>query len=757
MGKFIFNPFHEDEGVDVALMATGYFDARYVQVAGDTMTGGLTITGGVLTVTIPGSASRTRTEQVLIEGYSHETDATNALFNVNHLASDGNRYLMSAQTLGVDKFYVDNDGDGYFSGGLTLGTLGIAGPTADVSMFSSANNGVKAFTYQATNIERGRWTFGQDGSIFTQDSPAKNISFDYVTIKRDIDMTSTYTADGYLLKLESQVLNSTGGTVGYLNVEDKLIVDNNGYLTRIDSHKDYWGAANDYSIEWDGSDAVHTISAGDFVFTGGNGGFGTTTPAKRVEIFETVADAQLRISYDATKFVDFQVKSGGSFFITTTGSSSTFIENALQVQNGSITIDNVKALAIKDNGGTSRTILQITSGNLTRIGSSAAGLSDLEFNAGESVAAGIKLKATSGDVHITTGDLQILNDSKYTYYGAAKDAFIGFDGNSLNICANDVTSTDDLILQPNGGSVGVGKTPNAGFLLDILLSATDTRGINVDGTANDFTGSGDVSTVAMNFARDANVGTGEPTNLTALTLTCSLKHTEAQLNNNNKNSRAANLVIVDTSTWSNDSVTNRTSTFIGVRSEADNNATFSSTSSGRITSTNQAILAVCDFDGSFDDNGSLAINRLFNIGVDADVDSNPTLTSGSLTHTNYGVRINVLSNAVGTATNYGLYITTVSGADSNYGIWDASGADWVLDGDSQKIIWGEGQDASAYWDNADFVIDPQEAAAGHYVVLNTGKTTTGDPAGKEGMIYWNTIDNVIKMYVDSAWRTLASW
>jgi hypothetical protein len=44
-----------------------------------------------------------------------------------------------------------------------------------------------------------------------------------------------------------------------------------------------------------------------------------------------------------------------------------------------------------------------------------------------------------------------------------------------------------------------------------------------------------------------------------------------------------------------------------------------------------------------------------------------------------------------------------------------------------------------------------------YVVLTSSKTTQGDPTGVEGMIYINTFDNVVRMYADSAWRTLASW
>jgi hypothetical protein len=48
-------------------------------------------------------------------------------------------------------------------------------------------------------------------------------------------------------------------------------------------------------------------------------------------------------------------------------------------------------------------------------------------------------------------------------------------------------------------------------------------------------------------------------------------------------------------------------------------------------------------------------------------------------------------------------------------------------------------------------------AAGGYTILTSSKATTGDPTGAEGMIYINTFDNLVRMYADGAWRTLATW
>jgi len=53
----------------------------------------------------------------------------------------------------------------------------------------------------------------------------------------------------------------------------------------------------------------------------------------------------------------------------------------------------------------------------------------------------------------------------------------------------------------------------------------------------------------------------------------------------------------------------------------------------------------------------------------------------------------------------------------------------------------------------DILLQP---ASGGYVILNSSKSDTGDPTGSEGMIYINTFDNVVKIYADGGWRTIAS-
>ncbi len=112
-----------------------------------------------------------------------------------------------------------------------------------------------------------------------------------------------------------------------------------------------------------------------------------------------------------------------------------------------------------------------------------------------------------------------------------------------------------------------------------------------------------------------------------------------------------------------------------------------------------------------------------------------------------------LGVAVGITDAIGIQIDKQgSAATNNYPLW--------FNGDDAGAVFGVSKDAQVVWDTTgddNLTLDPQFAAAGHYVKFNAPKTTTGDPIGVEGLFYWNTIDNVAKLYADGAWRTLTSW
>jgi len=68
---------------------------------------------------------------------------------------------------------------------------------------------------------------------------------------------------------------------------------------------DLGATASDYKIQWTGSDAVHTVSSGNFVFSGGKVGIGTDEPIGKLDVsngavgFVVGADANVDTRTDA--------------------------------------------------------------------------------------------------------------------------------------------------------------------------------------------------------------------------------------------------------------------------------------------------------------------------------------------------------------------------------------------------------------------------------------------------------------------------
>ncbi|MCA9325476.1 hypothetical protein KDA23_05445, partial [Candidatus Saccharibacteria bacterium] len=95
----------------------------------------------------------------------------------------------------------------------------------------------------------------------------------------------------------------------------------------------YWG----YTTT--GSSGIGMISADGnntrlLITDSGNVGIGTTTPNKRFQVFNTIADDQFRISYDSTRYADFQVDSAGDLIIDAQGGDVRLNDESLYVCAG---------------------------------------------------------------------------------------------------------------------------------------------------------------------------------------------------------------------------------------------------------------------------------------------------------------------------------------------------------------------------------------------------------------------------------------
>ena len=108
-------------------------------------------------------------------------------------------------------------------------------------------------------------------------------------------------------------------------------------------------AASDGGVEWlgQGSDADLNINVsdglGDFSVNGddlfvdsssGNIGLGTTTPFRRLSVFNTVSTAQAAIAYDNTRYTDFLTDATGDFVLDPSGGDAFLNDDNLWVCTG---------------------------------------------------------------------------------------------------------------------------------------------------------------------------------------------------------------------------------------------------------------------------------------------------------------------------------------------------------------------------------------------------------------------------------------
>jgi len=129
-------------------------------------------------------------------------------------------------------------------------------------------------------------------NLFVQDINAEQI--DTYNLVASENVTADYfIGNGSQLTGISSVSLGADNQIPYTNSEGddfdysaRFTFDGTDAKLKADNSKLYFGAADDYSIEWDGADAIHTITAGDFVFNGGDVGIGTDSPDYLLDVAE---------------------------------------------------------------------------------------------------------------------------------------------------------------------------------------------------------------------------------------------------------------------------------------------------------------------------------------------------------------------------------------------------------------------------------------------------------------------------------------
>lgn len=340
---------------------------------------------------------------------------------------------------------------------------------------------------------------------------------------------------------------------------------------------------------------------------------------------------------------------------------------------------------------------------------------------GSSLAMGLHIATVTGcdsnfAVYDSSGATWALyTDNQKFRMGAAIDASIYYDG--TNFCINP-KEVGTGYLDVKGGIVGVtGK---------FVLGATDTTGIWIDGTTNPFTTSGTACYTAK-FTREINVGTGEIDNTEIVYSHVELTHTNAKLVSNAL--LRSHLPQIDfTGTISNETASDYSYSIYGVQELLGDTGTYTTTSTGNIYPNWYGNRVTATLTPTFTDSGGASSAAYSVFGFTVRISCTPTLSSGDLLQYLYGFHIRVDGNNVGTSVAYGVYIYSVSGCDTNWGIYDISGANWALKTDNQKILIGEEFDASIYYDGSNLVLDPKEVGTG-YLDVKGGITADGTIAG----------------------------
>ncbi len=310
-----------------------------------------------------------------------------------------------------------------------------------------------------------------------------------------------------------------------------------------------------------------------------------------------------------------------------------------------------------------------------------------------------------------TNDVDFVVDNDLSHYDNATSAFItatltqeeveDFAGamvanatgthTGIAITYRDATGDMDFVVDHDTASNYVANehidwTDATGNGLKITMASDQATAIYIDGTTNDFTTL--ANPYVMKIYRDINFGTADPPNSQVLDFRIYMKHAGVQLAGNREAYCFSNKLI-NQGTVKNATASGKWYYQAGIVNELEDTGTFNSTSSGSILGLNYGGRFIIDVDNEWkDDGGTSPNNTMINRGISSELNINPTLTSGKLIVSNTAFFGSVQGTATGTSYAIGMYLDKVQGADSNYGIWDSSGADWWLDQDNHKIMFG---------------------------------------------------------------------
>lgn len=293
------------------------------------------------------------------------------------------------------------------------------------------------------------------------------------------------------------------------------------------------------------------------------------------------------------------------------------------------------------------------------------------------------------------------------------------------------------------GNIGIGDTTPE-FQLKAIARATDGQIIDFDGQTNDYTGGGAGIQDIFEFRRDLNTGNREeaPEQLRLFRMHLLPKHTNADLSDRN----IQNIVVSGShdnngATFTNPSSTNNRWVYTKALEFNDySRGTFVTTGGKNIAAETYGTRSVLSEKNHFDSSGGGSASQK-TFGYYIQIDSKPVIDAGTLTHTAYGIYMDIISNGAGTDSAFAHYIGPMTGWDTSTAIYDDSGSTngWTMDYDGE-IKLGEEQDSIIEFDGNSLNIVANKTTAGDDLEIEaesikingqigwTGTFTNGDGA-----------------------------
>ncbi len=237
---------------------------------------------------------------------------------------------------------------------------------------------------------------------------------------------------------------SNGQTESIIEIEaynstDLWILDASGNVhLKQDNAKHYFGASDDYSIEWDGSDAVHTITAGDFVFAGG------TLTVPKVQVNTSIGYGVLNLEANDSTIYMRDIGATASHVLR--GSGNTMIWSIDSTTNGAI---NINTMTFEADG-------DIVAHNDFTVLKNSHMLSDggkTYFGAGNDVSFHCDGTHLIGTLSGTSGaeEFQIKDSNNVTRFTVDSDGDFGSFGSNL-LCFLDSADNSEFEIDKGGAS-----------------------------------------------------------------------------------------------------------------------------------------------------------------------------------------------------------------------------------------------------------------------------------------------------------------